>query len=627
MNTLLKYAWATLALLLMVCGGATAVASNTLPTNSFGLQYDRNTFTNDTSYFFLNGMLIAGSCNADAQIFQDARAAGTEVLQYIAPVDIPDAALNTLCPQETAFYTGEALWPYPTNNPGSRVNYMNHHVGDIRANSSWADKVVQHVEDIITAGKVDGVFVDVLGGRLWSPVSDWANWPADEQRAYGEGAVNLIQRLDDSRRRLNPRFIIINNNTWSGNDPWGMAGEMFVDGVCLEHHDATPGGFNTLYASHAFGYLGHRRMVSIGTSTSDAQAWAQVQGVTHVSDQAHYPNPGPPPLSRFNALADRTYMPQFFGTMSTVGATPSSGLNADFKRGSKFTLSQSGTLHGLSAYLDGGPASTSGSQQVRMELYADSSGVPGSKVAVSSGDPVTINGGQPAGWVHFAAPATTLTAGTYWIVIHSGGTTGIARDYGVSGGNWYANSDPFSSGGSNPFGTGTSGSTTLSAYAEFTPDAHVAGRTTIGSTPSGGLQTNFKRGSQFTVSQAGTLYSLSAYLDGAGGGSGSQQIRMELYRDSSGVPGTRVVQSGIALVYAGDPAKWVTFATPPTALTAGTYWIVIHSGDSNAVARDYGGDGANNWYGNADTFSDGGTDPFGTGTTGTGTLSAYATYY
>jgi hypothetical protein len=103
-----------------------------------------------------------------------------------------------------------------------------------------------------------------------------------------------------------------------------------------------------------------------------------------------------------------------------------------------------------------------------MELYGDSGGVPGARLAVSN--TLSIAAGQVAGWVHFSTPVTSLAAGTYWIVIHTGATTGVIRDYGASGGSWYGNSDPFStSGGSNPFGSGTSGSTTMSVYAVYTP--------------------------------------------------------------------------------------------------------------------------------------------------------------
>jgi hypothetical protein len=275
--------------------------------------------------------------------------------------------------------------------------------------------------------------------------------------------------------------------------------------------------------------------------------------------------------------------------------------------------------------MDGGVAGTTGTQHVRMEIYNDSSGVPGALLA-SSGERV-IPGGMVAAWVHFTVPQTSLAAGSYWIVIHSGDTGGVARDYGGStAGNWYGNADTYSDGASNPFGTGTTGTGPLAVYATYIPPANNFGRTTVATTPSAGLGSNFKRGSKFTLGQTGTLSSLNAYLDGNGGASGSQQLRMGLYRDSSGVPGAKVVESSVISVASGQSPGWVTFATPPVSLTAGSYWIVIQSGDTGGIARDYG-DGTSDWFGNTDTFSDGASDPFGTGSTGTVTLSVFANYY
>ena len=47
------------------------------------------------------------------------------------------------------------------------------------------------------------------------------------------------------------------------------------------------------------------------------------------------------------------------------------------------------------------------------------------------------------------------------------------------------------------------------AHARIGPDiSYKAGVTTPGTTPSGGLSANFKRGSRFTLSQAGTISDL-----------------------------------------------------------------------------------------------------------------------
>jgi len=100
------------------------------------------------------------------------------------------------------------------------------------------------------------------------------------------------------------------------------------------------------------------------------------------------------------------------------------------------------------------------------------------------------------------------------------------------------------------------------------------------------MTADYKRGSKFALPDKATLLSFSAYLDGAGGATGSQSVRMVLYRDSGGLPAARIAQSNTVTV----------------------------------------ADGAANWYGNPDTFADGAANPFGAGTAGTGTLSVNVSY-
>jgi hypothetical protein len=218
-------------------------------------------------------------------------------------------------------------------------------------------------------------------------------------------------------------------------------------------------------AGKPYGNLGHRRLPVIARSTAEAQAWVDVQGVTHISDQhgdGAYREVTPPPVA-FHPLTDR---PKVFGR-TTIGTTPSSGMTADYKRGSMFTLPDRATVRGFSAYLDGNGGATSGSQSVRMALYRDSGGVPGGLVVRS---PIaTVAPGAAGRWVSYTSPATPLDPGNYWIVLHTGATAGVARDFG--GGpesNWYGNADAFADGPANPFGTGGLGTGTLSVNVTYT---------------------------------------------------------------------------------------------------------------------------------------------------------------
>src|SRR5882724_516090 len=128
----------------------------------------------------------------------------------------------------------------------------------------------------------------------------------------------------------------------------------------------------------------------------------------------------------------------------------------------------------------------------------------------------------------------------------------------------------------------------------------VVGRTTIGTIPSAGMSANFKRGSKFTVTQAGVILDFCAYLDGNGGVSGSQTVRIVAYKDASGVPGQKVLESNPITVNSGAFAAWNCMSAPGYArVTPGDYWIVLLSAGAAGVIRDYA-DGSGNWYGNAD---------------------------
>lgn len=277
--------------------------------NPGGIAYDSN-ISRVSLYDHPTGLLVAALCNSDAPQFQIARASGTEVLQYLPALEVPDGTASQLCPAERNWYQGDprtvALWPYPSY--GARVSGPGHHLADVRAGSAWANSIVVYVSQLMRANKVDGIFLDGVGARFWN-VGYWNTWSKSEQDAYTQGAIDLVRRLDAARRAINPRFIIMTNNMWDRGDALGFQGEAYVDGVCIEHHPATdPWSVN--YANHAFSNLGHRRVLAIGRSTEDARAWAQVPGVTHVSDQSssQYGQPNPP-LVPFHVLTDRRTTP------------------------------------------------------------------------------------------------------------------------------------------------------------------------------------------------------------------------------------------------------------------------------------------------------------------------------
>ena len=436
----------------------TANAANSYRVNPFGISY--NSTSNVSLYGNPGGLVIAGDCNRNAPSFATARANGAEILAYLNPVSVPD---HSFCELGDEFYMGDVrdvpLWPYPAR--GRRVHYPNTHLADLRKNSAWSNYVVNYVALLMREDKVDGVFLDVLGARLWTTLANWDSWPQWEKDAYTDGAVDLVRRIYAKRNEINPRFIIINNGVWDRGDSRGLAGERYVDGVCREHPPISS-PFQRGYVAKRFGDGRHRRVIVIAQSTADAVAWKNVQGVTHVSNQMDYSRVTAPPVT-FTRLTDR---PKRFGS-ATSGEVFTSGLPANTKRGSRFYMGQKGLLLNLAAYVDGNGAGSSGSQNLRLVLYRDSSGRPGTRVAQSSAKAIAADSGVR--WVYFSTPAAQLNPGYYWIMLHSGSTNAVARVRATVDANVRSNTDTFSDGAANPSGTvGSLGTTTLSIFANYT---------------------------------------------------------------------------------------------------------------------------------------------------------------
>lgn len=283
---------------------ASLIANVADAANSMGIAFKYT--TNTSLYGKRTGTLITGRCNRYASGFAYARSKGAEILAYLNPVERPD---NYVCALDQKFYMGNygsvPLWRYPSY--GQRINFAGHHMTDMRPGSTWILKVVSQVEALMRENKVDGVFLDVVGARLWSSLSNWGKWPQWERDLWTDGNIDLVRRLDAKRRAIRPGFLIVNNNVWARGDSRGYAGERYVDGVSIEHpaHPAYA-AWHVNYVGRSFGGLGHRRVLLIARNTTDAKAWAKVRGVTHVSDQptSRYTYPTYPPVG-FTALYDR----------------------------------------------------------------------------------------------------------------------------------------------------------------------------------------------------------------------------------------------------------------------------------------------------------------------------------
>lgn len=263
-----------------------------------------------------SGMLITGRINRYDPAFQLARAAGCEVLAYFDLMERPDAG-HTLGGIDDQFYYGNPanvpLWPYLAHGtiiPGQaagaqRINLNTLHMTDMTVGSAWVTYAVNYIADVMASGLFDGVFLDVVGARLfstgatganWGLIGSGGDWTEAEMQAWTAGCIAAVDLLDTFRRQINPQLIMINNNLWDSQDLSnnGFLGEQYVDGVCMEN--PTTSAYHMNYAGKlTFSNLGHRRFMVISTPTNLA-TWQGTFGVTNISTQSSYNNPNTPPI-------------------------------------------------------------------------------------------------------------------------------------------------------------------------------------------------------------------------------------------------------------------------------------------------------------------------------------------
>jgi thermitase len=157
-------------------------------------------------------------------------------------------------------------------------------------------------------------------------------------------------------------------------------------------------------------------------------------------------------------------------TTATFGQTsvgPSSDyMVSDRKRVCRFQLTTSGSVSKLTMYL--APTATNGQQVVKGVIYADQAGVPGALLAVSN--ELTFHSTDSAGWYDLVFPsAVALQPGTYWIGVISGGASSVTGfRYASVAGARALNSNVYTSGPSNPFGTASIDGEQMSVYATYT---------------------------------------------------------------------------------------------------------------------------------------------------------------
>jgi PKD repeat protein/glucose/arabinose dehydrogenase len=177
--------------------------------------------------------------------------------------------------------------------------------------------------------------------------------------------------------------------------------------------------------------------------------------------------------------------------------------------------------------------------------------------------------------------------------------------------------------------TDNHGASTTSTPVTIT--ATTGATTTFGTTtPGTSVDTataNYKVASRYTAPSAGTVSKVTGYISGLGAASGSQPVRAVIYADSGGNPGALLGVSNQVSIAAGQAWGWVDFTFPSAvSVTAGTVWIGYIAGTTSDLTQLRYDPLTNDMRYNANTYSSGASNPFGTPATVGFHYSIYATF-
>jgi prepilin-type N-terminal cleavage/methylation domain-containing protein len=127
---------------------------------------------------------------------------------------------------------------------------------------------------------------------------------------------------------------------------------------------------------------------------------------------------------------------------------------------------------------------------------------------------------------------------------------------------------------------------------------------------------------QVTLPEDGTITSISAYVQG----STVKFLCYALYTDSSGEPGTLIVES-VAEALGSTTYHWHPISVTPTALSAGTYWLALAFDFKSSCVRQSTGSVGQTRHRNNNAVANGFLASWGTSdASNSRRLSIYATY-
>ncbi len=307
------------------------------------------------------------------------------------------------------------------------------------------------------------------------------------------------------------------------------------------------------------------------------RTWTFTPSPTSTRTLSPTPTPTPSPTSICGASA-----PSTFGSASRDGGLSFSGTETLFS--SRFALSDRGEVKRMMCW------ATSAGMEVRMGVYADVSGQPGSLLVQSSGS-ITCTGGA---WNTIELPTIELQPGNYWLALKGRVLSGTPRPGGLltTGGGYYFGAQAWGDGSlpaTYPVDMASSGQLAVQALycvlPTLTPTPTVTATPTVTLTPytcsspvtlgavdfmesASGISGTMTSASLVNLSTAGGLYAVQFYTWGSAG-----YGRFGFY--TTGSPATLVAQTGVMPlpVTATDTVHMIH--APLIPLAAGNYYLVF----------------------------------------------------
>lgn len=318
--------------------------------------------------------------------------------------------------------------------------------------------------------------------------------------------------------------------------------------------------------------------------------------------------------------------------MATLGTTGNNSASTNLVtndiliQSGVFTASSTGKLTSGSARMW---IASAGSVNAKMVIYRarDFSNID-EILSISDELAITNTTEQEVTFTFSGANQIAITNGSiYTIAVHvnssakstniSRGTTSNAAKSGTAS---YASGPP--TGGN----VGSSIAGPIDAYITYIEDEYKVIGDVSDSGGATAFSTNSKILSQATLSEDAVLVHMVARLR-TGTASGDRHIKGVIYADSSGSAGALVATSSEVTVTASVSPRSYTVDFAGEQLSSGTYWVgLINDGDGSNSVNHFRGSTSSASQSNADTYSDGPSNPAGSLTAGTGPVNAYVVY-